>query len=322
MAQLFAIKPIKKTCLAMAYVVTITFILVGIHYQTGQQYLGFTRQLTVENLPFIFRQVNAAEQKFVQLHDDTIGNDAGWNPSGRVFEFKIFDPAVKANSVVEVTAKTNLQFRIGLHPTPTNLPPIRSLALNPNTNLIYLANGFSQNVTIINGETNTVVANIPLTDFAFGIGVNSETNKVYVVGQNAVIVINGLTNTVASTIPMDPSGAFPAVAVDSIHNKIYVSRLDIQQVTVIDGLTNTLVANIAVGDRPSPLGFNPLTNRLYVTNEGSNDVNVIDGFTNSLMPINLIICGASNIVESISFMIKCTGAPSEAAELNYSIETP
>ena len=129
-------------------------------------------------------------------------------------------------------------------------------------------------------------------------------------------------DSMVATVPVQGLEHTRAISIDSEHNKIYVTKPDADNVSVIDGSTNAVVANIAVGDRPSPLTFNPPINRLYVVNEGSNDVNVIDGFANSLVPVNLIICGASNIIDSNSFMIKCTGAPSDAAELNYSIVTP
>src|SRR5207253_1560647 len=74
----------------------------------------------------------------------------------------------------------------------------RAVALNPATNKIYVANANSNNVTVIDGATNTtttVTAGIATT-----VAVNPVTNKIYVVNftNNNVTVIDGVTNATST----------------------------------------------------------------------------------------------------------------------------
>ena len=52
--------------------------------------------------------------------------------------------------------------------------------------------------------------------------------------------------------------------------------------SVIDGKTNKVTANITVGDGPGGVSVNPLTNTAYVGNRDGNTVSVIDGKTNKV----------------------------------------
>jgi YVTN family beta-propeller protein len=93
--------------------------------------------------------------------------------------------------------------------------------------------------------------------------------------------------------------------VDTVTNKIYVDHQDSDDITVIDGATNSTIT-VAVGkasstldftsfkrpvdqefarNRPHYIAVNPSTNKVYVTNLASNDVTVIDGKTNSVTTI-------------------------------------
>ncbi len=80
--------------------------------------------------------------------------------------------------------------------------------------------------------------------------------------------------TVIATIPV---GTWPlfGVGVNTITNRIYVANVGSNNVSVIDGATNAVVATVSVGDFPKAVGANPNTNRIYVTNDNDNTVSVI-----------------------------------------------
>ncbi len=71
-----------------------------------------------------------------------------------------------------------------------------SVAVNPVTNKIYVANVNSNNVMVIDGATNTTMTVAAGTGPVF-VAVNPVTNKIYVanVQSNNVTVIDGATNT-------------------------------------------------------------------------------------------------------------------------------
>ncbi|MCB2360944.1 YncE family protein [Clostridium estertheticum] len=150
-------------------------------------------------------------------------------------------------------------------------------------NRIYVANFNSNDVSVIDGEINTVIATIPVGVNPAGVDVNTLTNRIYVsnINSNSVSVIDGLTNTVIDNIPV---GTTPGeVGVNSSTNAIYVANRDTDNVSMISGLTDTVIATIPVGDNPNGVGTNSLTKRIYVTNQDDNTVSVIDGITNTVI---------------------------------------
>ena len=54
------------------------------------------------------------------------------------------------------------------------------MAVNPNTNRIYVANYGSNNVSVIDGASNTVVATVAVGSDPDGVAVNPNTNRIYV----------------------------------------------------------------------------------------------------------------------------------------------
>jgi YVTN family beta-propeller protein len=95
---------------------------------------------------------------------------------------------------------------------------------------------------------------------------------------NSVSVIEGdpsspFFNTVLVSIPTAlPSG----VVVDSVNNIAYVSNFDDRSVSVIDTATLLPKAPIRIGVNPTDLGYNPTTNTLFVANQGTGTVSIID----------------------------------------------
>jgi YVTN family beta-propeller protein len=198
------------------------------------------------------------------------------------------------NLVAVINGTTNrvvATIRVGNRPA--------GVAVNPATNMVYVANwnypdGF---VSVIDGSTNSIVANITLgTGASYGIAVNPNTNKVYVDsyvhsrdGSNIVSVIDGSTDKVVANVTVGASDlaghgvstipdAFRYgvdVAVNPQTNMIYA---DNNYISVIDGSTNKVVANVTLGSLPKGISLNPKTNLVYVP-DAEGDVQVIDGST-------------------------------------------
>src|SRR5262249_51698860 len=85
------------------------------------------------------------------------------------------------------------------------------------------------------------------------------------------------------------TGATPsAVAINPVTNKIYVANMHSNNVTVIDGASNT-ATTVNVGQAPTALAVNSVTNKIYVANGqgNSNTVTVIDGATNATLTLSL-----------------------------------
>ncbi len=153
-----------------------------------------------------------------------------------------------------------------------------AICVSPITNKIYVANTASDNVTVIDGATNTSTT-VATGSYPYAICVNPNTNKIYVANNNSdnVTVIDGATNsTTTVAVGLSPL----AICVNPNTNKIYVANRFGDNVTIIDGATNS-TTTVAAGDEPYAICVNPNTNKIYVANRGSDNVTVIDGVTNS-----------------------------------------
>jgi YVTN family beta-propeller protein len=160
------------------------------------------------------------------------------------------------------------------------------VAVDATSNKIYVANKGSNNISVIDGSTNAVIATVtdPNGQSPVAVGINPATNTIYVANSesNNLTVIDGTTDSVTATISVGtaPSG----VAVDPQTNFIYVANAgdsqnnDLGNITVINGATNaTTTLADANAKNPVAVAANPTTNKFYVANSRSNNVTVIDG---------------------------------------------
>ncbi len=89
----------------------------------------------------------------------------------------------------------------------------------------------------------------------------------------------------AGVIATIPVGSHPwGIAVNPSTHRIYVANSGAGSVSVIDGLTNSVIATIPVGYAPLfYVAVNPNTNRIYAAANGSGSLAVIDGASNTVI---------------------------------------
>ena len=150
------------------------------------------------------------------------------------------------------------------------------IAVNPDTKKVYVANEYSNTVSVLGTEPEKVQDRINVGVFPYGIDTNPLNNRVYVTnrGSNTVSIIDGSIDTklLDITVGKSPVG----VAVNPSANWIYVTNLD-------DGISNEVINTIQAGRIPYAVTVNPLSNRIYAADIGSNTVSVIDGKTNRIV---------------------------------------
>jgi YVTN family beta-propeller protein len=194
------------------------------------------------------------------------------------------------------------------------------VAVNPKTNMVYVANYASFDVSVINGSNDTVVKNITLANGITGgggptaIAVNPITNKVYVImpHNNTISIIDGRTNTVLkNALELGKGDIVGNIAVNSASNRIYVARevFDnstaaysrvVYRISIIDGTTDTVVKDLIVKrsdtivnelqcsccapcGRPTAIAVIPITNTVYFVDYQSGTIYVLDGNTSTLL---------------------------------------
>ena len=153
--------------------------------------------------------------------------------------------------------------------------------VNEKTNTVYVTDFYAGKLHIIDGHTDEVIESIKVIKTPFGVGINPETDMIYVGGEfaNILLVINAVTKQVESEIPLkDPYD----IAVNPTNNMIYVTSDRSDSVYVIDGKTNQVVTSFEVLV-PCGIAVNPATGMVYVTSESENLVHVYDGNTNEMV---------------------------------------
>jgi YVTN family beta-propeller protein len=198
-------------------------------------------------------------------------------------------PVVVANPGAIGTLSTAATFWVTTGATTGTVPvgshPL-ALAVNPQTNKIYVTNYGSNSVTVIDGNDNST-ATIALPYAPWALAVNAVTNKVYVSGGTEVTVIDGATNNTTS-IPLAAAatnGGLYGIAVNALTNTIYVVDY-YDDTTVINGsdFSSTTLTNLGGPGFFYPfVVVNPTANQIYVPNitpgGGVGSVTIIDGST-------------------------------------------
>ncbi|MCR8844221.1 YncE family protein [Paenibacillus sp. SC116] len=161
-------------------------------------------------------------------------------------------------------------------------------ATAPTPLLVYGVNNGSDNVSVVEAETEQVTTFISTTSTdPTGVASTPDGTKLYVTVQstNSVDVYETATNTLITTIPvgLGPVGVF--VRPDGVH--AYVTNIGGDSVSVIDVATDTIIgAPILTGSQPFAVSFVLSLAKAYVTNSNGNSVTIIN--TNTLAPTGTI----------------------------------
>ena len=152
-----------------------------------------------------------------------------------------------------------------------------AVAVNPQTDAVYVTSFGAGTVSVVDGRTNTVTATIRVGTGPDAVAVNPSTNTIYVASYDAgtVSVIDGRTSTVTATILV--GAGLDAVAVNPSTSTIYVDARLADSVSVIRGRTDTVVKTIRLPGNSFPEGLatDSETNTIYAADNGSDMVSAI-----------------------------------------------
>jgi YVTN family beta-propeller protein len=150
------------------------------------------------------------------------------------------------------------------------------IAVNPLSHKIYVADEYSNTVSVFNTITDKLEQTIKTGVFPYSIDINIFNNRIYVTnrGSNDISVIDGSTNLILDKINVGLSPV--GITVDPSNNYIYVTNIDSNSISIIDGITNKVINTI--NNIPAPYGINvdPLYKKIYVTNIANSTITVID----------------------------------------------
>lgn len=188
---------------------------------------------------------------------------------------------IKNTEVSGVRPSSTLSVRITNHDLVSASIQIRAFYLNGTTMTEYVLDVL---ILAPGGITNNdYYAQFDAFEFRFI--TSSDAVEISAWGKNAAGDLAVVHNMLpAELIPIGTKGIAGPTIPSSV-NQIYVANSNSNNVSVIDGKTNTIIGTVTVGSGPLSVGVNPTTNRIYVANFGSNNVTVIDGNTNAVITI-------------------------------------
>jgi len=92
-----------------------------------------------------------------------------------------------------------------------------------------------------------------------------------------VITINPNTNLTGSTLSTGlGSGAANTIALDTNSDRLYVSNLSFDNLTVFNINTNTITNTITIGDGPRGIAYDTVYDRMYVSVNLDNEIKVLN----------------------------------------------
>ena len=265
---------------------------IGINYETNRIYIGSWSS----NAIFVIDGNTDKVIDVIKTAISSIGvpSGVGVNPTTN----RIYVAIGNDDVVAVIDGTTNEVIKYIKHKDFSN---VRQIGVNHITNRIYVTG--TQGVGVIDGNINSITDFIRGVDSATEIGVNPETNTIYVIAQpNNLKVIDGKTNNVIDKILLYTFTNAEGIAVNSITNRIYVGsfiattgvlRLNSdgtpQQsniakmgagICVINGKTNKAI-DCSILPVSTVIGVNPTTNHIYTAN--LNSISVIDGTNNKFV---------------------------------------
>ena len=154
------------------------------------------------------------------------------------------------------------------------------IAVNPNSNKLYLSHGTQ--VNILDKATGDSLGVIPNTTGVHGIAFNNALGKGYTSNGriNTVTVFDLKTNAVLSQIA---TGENPdAIMYDAFSKKVITCNGRSKDLSIIDAATEKVVATIPVGGKPET-AVSDNAGKLFVNIEDKNEIAVIDLSTNTVI---------------------------------------
>lgn len=152
------------------------------------------------------------------------------------------------------------------------------------TDLAYIVNRGSWNVTVLNVSSGRSTASIPLCCNQSTATFDPTTGDVYVLqgGAGTITVINGTTNRIVANVS-DP--ACPDdVAADSRNGQVFVANACYQNVTIINGSTHRYVGSVVVNGICSGIAYDDANGFLYVSDYSAAAITVINGSSDLRLP--------------------------------------
>ena len=196
------------------------------------------------------------------------------DPSGQPFGPQAYVSSGSGITVIDVATNTVLSSPIDVIAT--------DMAVTPDGSRVYLTRRGSDDVRVIDTNTNTVLeSSIPVGREPRGIAITPDGSRAYVanLGSDEISVIDLGTDSVVQSIPTGDRPGGIVITPDG--DRAYVTLWGGQEVVVIDLNTNVITAPPIAVPGPQGMAVTPDGRRIYVVLNRVFSVAVIDTDTNT-----------------------------------------
>jgi YVTN family beta-propeller protein len=159
---------------------------------------------------------------------------------------------------------------------------VEGLAVNPETNRIYVSDADNFEVDVIDAESVTIIANISFgRQEPLGLAIDPHPDRVFAtINGDQVGVINVDSNRIIKRILVGQENA--NTAVNPATHRGYVTNENFAPSTlgVIDTRDFQFITNIPVGNTPFDVAVDASSDLVFVTNIGDSTISIVNGANN------------------------------------------
>ncbi len=190
------------------------------------------------------------------------------------------NPANDSVLVAVYESVTNAQYLVALDPgsgTRRGRVKIggdpRGAILNADGSRIYIANSFSNTISIINARDLTVIKQVSVALRPHALALDESARRLYVANLDSdnVSIIDTSLDQLVATIPIKMN---LTALITNETNRVYIASASTDSVFVLEGAR--IVKEMNVGRNPVDLARDSKTNRLYAANSAEGTLAIID----------------------------------------------
>lgn len=192
-------------------------------------------------------------------------------------------------------------------PPPPPPPLWQGIVYDDSNGNVYAASWVSQNVSVINDSTNTVVDTIPVAGVPIGLAYDGNNGDIYVTTYtvpyqsptfNNISVISGNNNTVIGNFSVP--GVPTSLQFDPVNNDLYVSNVYLENLSIVNAVTHQLVRTLAV-NASGGIGYDPVTEEVFVGGEDSNNTGMLTVINGSSNTVSHVLWLSQSIPQGVAY---------------------
>jgi YVTN family beta-propeller protein len=148
-----------------------------------------------------------------------------------------------------------------------------SVAVDSQNGRAYVVNAGDGTVSVLDGETDDVVATVQVGDHPYSIASDSAAGKIYVTRtySNQLMVINAATNQVSSI----EAGSPDLLVIDQKSHTVYLLSYEMGDLAILNGVTHA-ITRTTVGMHAWGMAINQQTGAVYIAKPGDGRIAVIE----------------------------------------------